>query len=72
MSGYPSYLWLWTTLNCLLINWQSFTYKPVKMMNLPSEVKEAKAVDLASCLAGALYYNKTTLVYTVQQIQKIR
>ena len=54
----------------LLINWQSFTYKSIKMINLPSEVKEAKAVDLASCLAGALYYNKTTLVYTVQQIQK--
>ena len=31
-------------------------YKNFK--NLPSEVKEAKAEDLASCLAGALYYKR--------------
>jgi len=39
---------------------------------LPSPVKDAKAVDLASWVAGALFIQETTLVYMLHMCNPCR
>lgn len=43
----------------------------MKTEDLPSDVRESKAVDLANCLAGALFFinNTNTLVTETEQCQ---
>lgn len=41
------------------------------MEHLPRLVRDAKAEDLASCWAGALFIQETTLVYTLLYIQAL-